>query len=160
MIVEYNLTSPYLAGGEYQGWCDQWQHGSDFGDSFWINLSKDECWSHCEDDSSCYQAVYEVGEDDGRQCWIGTNKMTSPPNGFNRPGVRIVMIDISRVHNVSDLQATDICYAKEINEVQPVFIMEEKFISNDVVSTIMISDRPVTLKISGRSFQVKPKSLS
>jgi len=67
---------------------------------------------------------------------IGTNKMTRPPNGFNRPG------------------AIDTCYAKEIDQVKPVFIMEEKFISNDVVSTIMISDRPVTLKISGRSFQV------
>ena len=66
----------------------------------------------------------------------------------------IVMINISRLPNVCFSKAIDTCYAKEIDEVKPVFIMEEKFISNDVVSTIMISDRPVTLKISGRSFQV------
>ena len=58
IIVEYKLMNPYLQG-VFKGWCSQWEQGSDFGDSFWINLSEDECWDHCKNDSSCFQAVFE-----------------------------------------------------------------------------------------------------
>ena len=133
MIVEYDLQSPYLSG-EYDGWCSDWEQGSHQGDSFWVDLSKEECWQHCEEDESCFQAVYEVGDNTKRQCWTGLNKMTEEPTGWDRPN------------------ATDTCYAKTVN-VQPVFLREEKFISrNDVVTTTIVADRPVTLQISGRSF--------
>ena len=136
MIVEYELRSPFLPEGEYEGWCQDWLQGSDTGDSFWIDLSRSDCWQHCVQDRSCYQAVYEVGRDNGTQCWIGTNKMIDPPTGWNRPN------------------ATDTCYAKSVN-VEPVNIREEKFISRtDVVTSTIVSDRPVTLQISGRSYQV------
>ena len=136
MIVEYELRDPFLPEGEYDGWCQDWLQGSLSGDSFWIDLEKEECWQHCREDSSCYQAVYEVGRDSGTQCWIGTNKMTDPPTGWDRPN------------------ATNTCYAKAVG-IEPVFIREEKFISStDVVTTSILSDRPVTLHMSGRSYQV------
>ena len=134
MIVEYNLENPYLEG-EYDGWCSDWKQGStETDESFWVDLSKEECWLHCEADGSCYQAVYEIGDNGGTQCWTGTNKMTEIPEGWNRPNT------------------TDVCYAKAVT-VQPVYVREEKFISsNDVVTTTIVSDRPVTLEITGRSF--------
>ena len=55
--------------------------------------------------------------------------------------------------------AKDFCYAKDF-PVQPVNIWEEKFISlTDVVTSTITSDRPVTLRLEGRSFQNK-RSLS
>ena len=58
--------------GISDGWCSNWNKGSDQGDSFWINLEEDECWKHCQNDPSCFQAVYEIGQNDGgTQCWIG-----------------------------------------------------------------------------------------
>ena len=130
MIVEYELRDPFLPEGEYDGWCQDWLQGSLSGDSFWIDLEKEECWQHCREDSSCYQAVYEVGRDSGTQCWIGTNKMTDPPTGWDRPN------------------ATNTCYAKAVG-IEPVFIREEKFISSsDVVTTSILSDRLVTLHMS------------
>ena len=46
----------------------------------------------------------------------------------------------------------DTCYAKPVL-VNPVSVREEKFIAaNDAVSTIITSDRPVILEVSGRSF--------
>ena len=69
------------------------------------------------------------------RCWIGLNKMTELPNP-SRPG------------------KNDTCYAKHLN-IQPVYIREEKFISlTDVVTTTIMSDRPVTLQIAGQSFDV------
>ena len=135
VAVEYQLTSPYLAG-EYAGWCSDWAQGSDSGDSFWVELSKAECWQHCEDDLSCWQAVYEEDWDGGRQCWTGTHKMTEVPDGWSRP------------------EGEDFCYAKRV-DIEPVSVREEKFISaNDVVVTTIVADKPVTLKIEGRSYQV------
>ena len=101
-----------------------------------MDLSKAECWQHCEDDLSCWQAVYEAGRDGGRQCWTGTHKMTEVPDGWSRP------------------EGEDFCYAKRV-DIEPVSVREEKFISaNDVVVTTIVADRPVTLKIEGRSYQV------
>ena len=69
------------------------------------------------------------------RCWVGLNKMTELPNP-SRPG------------------KNDTCYAKHLN-IQPVYIREEKFISlTDVVTTTIMSDRPVTLQIAGQSFDV------
>ena len=142
MIVEYNLENPYLQG-EYAGWCSDWNQGStETDESFWVDLSKEECWLHCEIDGSCYQAVYEIGDNGVTQCWTGTNKMTEVPEGWNRP------------------EATDTCFAKAVS-VQPVTVREEKFISsNDVVTTTIVSDRPVTLQITGRSFFMDDKVIS
>ena len=56
MIVEYELSNPYVQGVT-EGWCLNWNQGSDQdpGDSFWINLTEEECWKHCNDDFSCFQ---------------------------------------------------------------------------------------------------------
>ena len=63
--------------------------------------------------------------------------MTEIPDGWNRP------------------DGSDSCYAKDY-PVKPVSIREEKFISTtDVVITTITSDRPVTLRLEGRSFQSK-----
>ena len=137
LVVEYQLTSPYLSG-EYEGWCSDWQEGASQGASHWVDLEQDDCWLHCDLDPACFQAVYEVRSDNSshpRRCWIGLNKMTELPNP-SKPGVN------------------DTCYAKHLN-IQPVSIWEEKFISlTDVVTTTIMSDRPVTLQISGQSFDV------
>ena len=137
LIVEYELTSPYLSG-EYDGWCSDWQEGSSDGVSHWVDLDMEDCWLHCQLDSACFQAVYEVRNDNSShptRCWIGLNKMTDLPNP-SRPG------------------SNDTCYAKPFN-IEPVYIREQKFISStDVVTTFMMSDKPVTLRISGQSFQV------
>jgi len=136
MRVEYILESPYLPQGEYDGWCKDWEQGSttDQG-SFWVDLSKQECWNHCLNDAGCYQAVFEVGDNGKTQCWIGLSKMITPPDGWDRP------------------QSTDTCFAKEVKGIENVNIIEEKFISNDVVTTRIFSNKDVTLEISGRSFQ-------
>ena len=139
MIVEYNLSSPFLQG-VYKGWCANWKQipypsGSN-STSFWVNLTQQACWDHCIADSNCSQAVYEsngIG-----QCWTGANKMTTKPTGSRggcHPG-----------------PCMDTCFAKDYH-VPNLTIHEEKFISsNDVVSTIIYSSHPVTLSISGRSF--------
>ena len=56
MIVEYELSNPYVQGIT-EGWCSNWNQGSDQdpGDSFWIDLTEEECWKHCNDDFSCFQ---------------------------------------------------------------------------------------------------------
>ena len=51
------------------------------------------------------------------------------------------------------LKRTHLC-AKEVKGIETVNIIEEKFISNDVVTTRIFSNKDVTLEISGRSFQV------
>ena len=62
--------------------------------------------------------------------------MTEVPDGWSRP------------------EGEDFCYAKRV-DIEPVSVREEKFISaNDVVVTTIVADRPVTLKIEGRSYQV------
>ena len=134
MIVEYELGNPYLEG-VYDGWCRDWNEGSSNGTSHWINLEEEECWDHCIADTACFQAVFEVGKDlADNKCWIGLNKMTDPPTGGRCP------------------TCEDKCYAKSVS-IPPVFVREEKFISaNDVVSTIITSDRPVRLEITGHSF--------
>ena len=133
MIVEYELTNPYIAG-VFDGYCENWQEGSsNDSDSHWEDLTETECWEHCNADTICYQAVFEVklGQ---TQCWIGLNKMTELPK---------------RQHCGNCLNR---CYAKEI-QVKPVIIREEKFISsNDVISTTITADRPVSLEIQGQSF--------
>jgi hypothetical protein len=83
MIIKYELTNPYL-DGVFDGWCSDWEQGSENGDSFWGNLWEEECWDHCKKDSSCFQAVYE-SEPDGTQRWIGLNKMTEGPGGNRCP---------------------------------------------------------------------------
>ena len=131
MVMEYDLASPYL-DGVFPGWCTDWEQGSDHGDSFWVDLEESECWAHCEADTSCFQAVFE--DDEKGQCWIGINKMTNEPTGSRCPTCK------------------DSCYAKPV-AVTPVSVREEKFIAaNDVVSTIITSDHPVILEVSGRSF--------
>ena len=87
----------------------------------------------------CGQAVYEVPQGAGQtKCWLGTGKMTEAPDGWSRP------------------DSEDFCYAKAVAGVQPVTVTEEKFISsNDVVTTTIVADTPVTLRIEGRSFQVR-----
>ena len=61
---------------------------------------------------------------------------------------------MTELPNPSRPGGNDTCYAKNLN-IQPVFIREEKFISlTDVVTTTIMSDRPVTLQISGQSFDV------
>jgi len=142
MVVEYNLTTPYLHGA-FGGWCENWQEGSSNGTgvdrSFWTNLTKDTCWAHCTADPACGQAVYEAGTDiTSSQCWIGLNKMERPPTG-SRSGC-------------NPPSCYDYCFAPG-KPVAPVVIREEKFISsNDVVSTIITADRPMTLEVSGHSF--------
>ena len=137
MIVEYELSSssPFIQG-EFKGWCKDWSKAP--GDSFWVDLDKAECWSHCDADSRCFQAVFEdeSASGGGNQCWVGLNRMTSPPSGDRCP------------------TCEDTCYAKPVPEpVASVNIREEKFIAaNDVVSTIITADRPVTLEISGHSY--------
>ena len=131
MVVEYDLVSPYI-DGVFPGWCSDWAQGSDTGDSFWVDLSESECWAHCEEDTSCFQAVFE--DDEKGQCWTGLNKMTSEPTGSRCPTCK------------------DSCFAKPVI-VNPVSVREEKFIAeNDVVTTIITSDHPVVLEVSGRSF--------
>ena len=68
--------------------------------------------------------MYEVNQNNGEtQCLTGLNKMTENPSGNRCP------------------HCFDKCFAKEIS-VSPVQIREEKFISsNDVVSTIITTDR-------------------
>ena len=137
LTVEYDLTNPFLSG-EYDGWCRDWQEGSSHNVSHWVDLDKEDCWRHCDRDPVCFQAVYEVLSDNSShptRCWIGLNKMTELPNP-SRPGVN------------------DTCFAKHL-DIEPVYIREEKFISlTDVVTTSIMSDRPVTLQISGQSFDV------
>ena len=134
LMVEYDLTSPFLSG-QWEGWCSHWQEGSSQGASHWEDLEQEDCWLHCDLDPVCFQAVYEVRSDNSSQCWTGLNKMTELPNP-SRPG------------------GNDTCYAKHF-PIEPVYIREEKFISlTDVVTTRMMSDRPVTLRIAGQSFDV------
>ena len=137
MTVEYDLTSPFLSG-EYDGWCSNWQEGSSQGDSHWVDLEKEDCWLHCDQDLACFQAVYEVRQDNSshpKRGWTGLNKMTELPRP-SRPGTN------------------ETCYAKH-QDIKPVSIREEKFISRtDVVTSTIMSDRPVTLLISGQSFDV------
>jgi hypothetical protein len=106
------------------------------GGSFWTKLSESECWAHCDADARCNQAVYEANGDG--QCWTGADTMTdqpAPSRGGCHPG-----------------PCVDKCYAKG-KPIPNVTLKEEKFIAaNDVVSTIITSDRPVTLEITGRSF--------
>jgi hypothetical protein len=138
MITEYNLTSPWLQG-DFDGWCQDWAEGSSsgtgLGKSFWVDLTKDECWGHCDDDEACNQAVFEAATATAKaQCWIGVNQMTDAPTSSRCP------------------TCADVCHSKS-PRVLPVNIREEKFISStDVVSTIIKSDRPVTLEFTGRSF--------
>ena len=103
-----------------------------------MDLEQEDCWLHCDLDPACFQAVYQVRTDTSshpRRCWIGLNKMTELPNP-SKPG------------------ANDTCYAKHL-DIQPVYIKEEKFISlTDVMTTTIMSDRPVTLQLSGQSFDV------
>ena len=70
------------------------------------------------------KAIYEVNQNDGgTQCCTGLNKMTETPSDNCCP------------------HCFDKCFAKEIS-IAPVQIREEKFISsNDVVSTIITTDR-------------------
>ena len=123
-----------------EGWCSNWEEGASQGPSHWVDLEQEDCWLHCDQDPACFQAVYEVRSDNSsdshpRRCWIGLNKMTELPNP-SRPG------------------GNDTCYAKHFH-IEPLYIREEKFISlTDVVTTRMMSDRPVTLRISGQSFDV------
>lgn len=136
VIAEYDISNPYLQG-THRGWCHDWKQGSSDGsDSFWINLTEQECWNHCNNDPLCFQAVYEdvfEGEETS-QCWIGLNKMVEPPTDDRCPTCH------------------DTCFAKDI-DFSPVYVREEKFISsNDVVSSIMTADRPVTVEFSGRSY--------
>ena len=106
------------------------------GGSFWTNLTESECWAHCNADARCNQAVYEVNG--GGQCWTGKNPMEGrpgPSRGGCHPG-----------------PCVDKCFAKG-KAVANVTVREEKFIAaNDVVSTIISADRPVTIEITGRSF--------
>ena len=52
MIVEYNLTNPFLQGVT-DGWCDAWREGSTngtgLGNSFWsaVGVTEGQCWAHC-----------------------------------------------------------------------------------------------------------------
>lgn len=139
MVVDYELSSPFLQGVT-PGWCSNWTQipyppgGSN--SSFWVNLTEPQCWSHCDADSRCKQAVYESNA--GGQCWTGSNVMTQEP-APSRGGC-------------TPAPCHDYCYAKGTT-VPNVTLHEEKFIAeNDVVSTIVTSDRPVVLEISGRSF--------
>jgi hypothetical protein len=134
MIIEYELSNPNLHG-EFTGWCHDWKEGSSngtgLGKSFWVNLTKSTCFGHCKSDSACHQAVYEA--DGVGQCWIGLNRMANKPDP-SRPG------------------KMDTCFAQG-PEVKNVTVREEKFIAeNDVVSTIITASRPITLEISGNSF--------
>ena len=56
MIVEYELSNPYVQGIS-EGWCSNWNQGSDQdpGDSSWIDLTEEQCWQHCNEDFSCFQ---------------------------------------------------------------------------------------------------------
>ena len=142
MVVEYELSSPNIHG-TFPGWCLNWMEGSTNGTglnkSFWVNLSEAACWDHCNADSKCQQAIYEEGADEiHSQCWLGLNVMPDKPTG-NRAGC-------------SPPSCTDRCFAQG-KAVTPVNIREEKFISaNDVVTTVIKSDRPVTLELTGNTF--------
>ena len=133
MIVEYELTNPYV-NGIFDGYCQNWQEGSSNNfDSHWENLTENECWDHCNADPLCFQAVFEV-KSEQTQCWIGLNKMTEQPDS-QHCGI-----------------CKNRCYAKETH-INPVMIREEKFISSsDVISTTITADRPVFLEIQGQSF--------
>merc|ERR1712110_939104 len=107
MIVEYDIENPFLQG-THPGWCRNWEQGASPGkDSFWVDLSKQECWDHCNADPLCFQANYEdKKEDEWSQCWIGLNKMTEEPTGDRCPDCH------------------DTCFAKDI-PFTPVNIKEE-----------------------------------
>ena len=150
MVVEYNLTDPYLKG-VYNGWCADWREGSSngtgLGKSFWTNLTEEACWGHCAADDRCMQAVYEGTTDlANSQCWTGLNMMPKDdlPKGM-RPGC-------------NPPSCIDKCYAYGVSH-EPVHIREEKFISaNDVVSTRIVADRPVKVEFMGNSFDAKTGS--
>ena len=151
MIVEYNLTNPYIHG-IFPGTCNNWEEGSSNGigknSSTWLGLTEQECWNLCDADEICFQANYEAREGRLSICWLGLNKMTDAPTKNKCPDAKC---------------DTDRCYAKAIPPVSPVYVREEKFIaSNDVVSTIITaqSDKPVTLEISGRSFTMRDRVIS
>lgn len=136
MIVEYKLQNPLLQG-EFEGWCQNWKEGSI---PERVNLSKSECWNYCNTDVNCRQAVFEFSGTTGSQCWLGINQMLAgqKPSIIRRPGCNAP-------------GCSDTCFAK--GQVVPsVEIHEEKFISNDVVSTVITASRPIVLEISGHSF--------
>ena len=110
-------------------------NGTGPGLSSWTHVSEEECWAHCESDPLCFQADYTASlKNDVSKCVIGLNKMKNPP-----------------IANVCP-ECINRCYAKTIY-VEPFTIREEKFIAeNDVVSSIITSDKPVLLEISGRSY--------
>ena len=141
IIVEYELSSPYLRG-EYAGWCPNWRGGSSTGGrSFFAGVTREQCWDRCRLDSGCQQAVWEGGNDVARpQCWLGLNSM--PVGIALRP---------SRSSCVAP-GCEDRCFAKGY-EVPAINIREEKFINaNDVVSTTITSDVPVALELAGNSW--------
>jgi len=145
MVVEYELVNPLLQG-TFDGWCQDWKEGSSagvgLGKSFFVNLTETRCWSRCNDDPVCHQAVYEGGATTAEgQCFLGLTQLMAgqTPSG-PRPGCD------------ADKGCHDTCLATGA-VVLPVNITEEKFISgNDVVSTIITSSRPITMAFSGHSF--------
>ncbi len=144
VISEYELESPYLAGGLYKGFCStgsQTQPGVDWWG--WYNFDDpSQCWQKCEESLTCQAAVYENDIDDNTQCWIGPNLLSpdSPPDGSQRG-------------NNPDYNAT--CFVKGIH-VEPLVVREEKFIAlNEVVAAKITASRPVKLRIEGGSFTAK-----
>ena len=137
MVAEYEISSNGLSG-TWDGWCQNFHTGAS-GAHHWEDIGEEECFAFCVEDPLCNQARHEVDSETGRiQCWLGLNIMFEKPEG-NRCETCL-----------------DRCYGKP-HPVNPVYIKEEKFISEtDVVSTAITSDRPVRLRISGRSFADYP----
>ena len=138
MVAEYEIKSNGISG-TWDGWCENWLGGGS-GEDHWVDIGEEECFARCDQDPLCNQAVHEVNSETGLiKCWLGLNLMFEEPRS-------------SRCDTCQDR-----CYGKP-HPVTPVNIKEEKFISeNDVVATMITSDRPVSLRIRGRSFAEYPK---
>ena len=139
MVAEYEIDSNGISG-IWDGWCENWLGGGSGDHWQWVDIGEDECFAKCDEDPLCNQANHEINTETGLiKCWLGLNLM------FEEPRV-----------NRCDT-CLDRCYGKP-HPVTPVNIKEEKFISGtDVVATIIRSDRPVRLQISGRSFAEYPR---
>lgn len=81
---EEDLSSDPYAGRVKNGKCSNWKPGSSVrklgeSNSFYGShnaLKQAACWSKCDDDGACEQAVYNIPT---QECWLGTNAMTEDP---------------------------------------------------------------------------------
>lgn len=136
MIMEYNLTTPYMSGEFEGGWCPTWAGYTGLG-----AVDRSVCFARCAEDEMCEQAVSEDSTVYGLQCFHGRNRMAvGSALGAER----------NFCANAGANCATA-CYAK--GRAGAVSIREEKFVSaDDAISTIIVTDAPVQILFEGRSY--------